>query len=57
MAPIKMTPREYGKLRGISPQLVYYHLRVGNLVQDTCDCGRLVIVVEEADELFNKEKK
>jgi len=54
--PYKMTPRDYGKLRGVAPQLVYYHIRAGHLVPDTCDCGRKVIIVEEADELFRKEK-
>jgi hypothetical protein len=52
----KLTPREYGRMRGISPQLVYYHLRVGNLDRETCICGRKVIDVKLADEFFNKDK-
>ncbi len=52
--PLKLTPREYGKLRGISPQLIYYHLRESNLIIDYCDCGRKVVVVDEADQFFRK---
>lgn len=52
----KLSPRDYGKLRGIAPQLVYYHLRQENLNWDHCDCGRRVIVIDEADQFFKKGK-
>lgn len=48
----KLTPREYGRLRGIAPQLVYYHLRQGHLKEERCLCGRKVIDVEAADAYF-----
>lgn len=54
-----MTPREYAKARSVTPQLVYYYLRTGKLVPDECMCGRRVILIEEADEVFrftNKEE-
>jgi len=50
----KMTPRDYGKSRGISPQLVYYHIREGHINPTHCECGRKVVLVAEADEYFKK---
>lgn len=50
----KLTPREYGKFRGIAPQLVYYHIREGHIKKENCICGRSVIDVELADEYFKK---
>ena len=47
-----ITPVNYGKLRGIAPQLVYYHIRAGHITYKHCDCGRRVIDKEEADEYF-----
>jgi hypothetical protein len=48
----KITPVNYGKLRGIKPQLVYYHIRARHIPVMTCDCGRKVIDKEEADAYF-----
>jgi hypothetical protein len=48
----KLTPIEYGKLRGIAPQRVYYHLRTGKLQFEYCNCGRKVVDVKKADEIF-----
>jgi hypothetical protein len=57
----KLSPREWASLRGITPQLVYYHIRAGHIKPETCICGRTVIDVEAADEFWktkeNKEKK
>lgn len=57
----KMTPIEYGRLRGIKPQLVYYHLRTHNdptkeksLVLERCLCGKPVLDKKKADEYFEK---
>ncbi len=55
MPSSKLSPREYGKLRGIQPQLVYYHIREGHIDKLTCDCGRSVIDVDQADQFFDKE--
>lgn len=52
----KLSPREYGKLRGIQPQLVYYHIREGHVDKETCLCGRSVIDIEKADQYFKKGK-
>jgi predicted site-specific integrase-resolvase len=54
--PNKLTPRDYGKLRGVSPQLIYYHLREGNIQSDVCDCGRKVVNVNEADKYRSKKR-
>lgn len=55
----KLSPREYGKLRGISPQLVYYYIRNKQLDIELCICGRKVIDVVLADKFFVaiKQKK
>ncbi len=50
----KLSPRDYGKLRGISPQLVYYHIRQGKLKKEMCLCGRSVIDIDAADQYFKK---
>lgn len=52
----KLSPREYGKLRGIQPQLVYYHIREGHVIKETCQCGRSVIDIDLADKYFGKGK-
>lgn len=49
------TPRDYARLRPDlvdSAQLVYYYIRTGKLIPQTCNCGRRVISIEAADELF-----
>ena len=52
-AQTKASPVEYAKTReGISPQLVYYHIRAGHLVKEQCVCGRSVIDIAAADALF-----
>jgi hypothetical protein len=48
----KMAPIPYAKSRGIYPQKVYAAIRKGKVAAQHCDCGRTVIVVEEADEYF-----
>lgn len=52
-----LSPREYGKLRGIAPQLVYHHIRVGHIKKFACKCGRPVIDVKEADDFFAEAKR
>jgi hypothetical protein len=47
-----ITPVDYGRLRGIRPQLVYYHIRAGHIRAGKCNCGRKVIDKEEADGYF-----
>jgi hypothetical protein len=49
----KLSPREYGLLRGKRPQLIYYYIRKGKLTLEKCICGRNVIDVEKADDFFN----
>jgi len=51
----KMTVIEYARERGLQPQNLYYHVRVGNIKQENCICGRKVIDVASAD-AFLKEK-
>lgn len=57
----KLTPIEYGRLRGIKPQLVYYHLRTHNdptkekhIRLERCLCGKAVVDVKLADQYFGK---
>jgi len=44
-----ITPIDYGRLRGIAPQLIYYYIRAGHIKSQKCECGRKVMVKEEAD--------
>lgn len=46
---IKMTAIEYARSKNIKPQLVYYYIRKGHVLQETCICGRKVIDVESAN--------
>lgn len=51
----KLTPREYGRFRGIQPQLIYYHIREGHIQKEQCVCGRSVIDIELADKYFHRD--
>lgn len=53
----KLTPIEYGKLRGRSGQNIYYHVRQGHIKLESCQCGRKVIDVAAADEYFASKEK
>jgi hypothetical protein len=44
-----LTPREYAKIRGMAPQMVYYYIRNGVLETEHCRCGRRVLDVAKAD--------
>lgn len=55
-----MSAREYARARGISsPQRVYYYIRNRRISEMPCPCcGRKVINVKEADEVFfGKDKE
>jgi len=47
-----ITPVEYGRLRGIAPQRVYYAIRNNKLGIERCECGRKCVVKADADEHF-----
>lgn len=49
-----LSPREYAKLRGMAPQLVYYYIRTGKIEKQRCICGRPVVRVQAADEATGK---
>lgn len=55
--PPKLSPVDYGRLRGIAPQLVYYHIKAKHITVSRCDCGRRVIDVKEADDYFAEKNK
>src|ERR1700748_2905238 len=48
----KATPIEYGRLRGIVPQKIHYHIRKGRIELEQCVCGRKVIDIKAADAFF-----
>lgn len=50
----KLSPRDYAKARGMSPQLVYYHIREGHIKKERCLCGRNVIDIDLADQYLKK---
>lgn len=47
-----LTPVQYGRLKGIAPQRVFYFIKVGKLDATKCLCGRRVVRISEADEVF-----
>jgi hypothetical protein len=49
-----LTPIEFAKLQGISPQLVYYHIRNKTIEVERCRCGRRVVSVPHATEALQK---
>jgi hypothetical protein len=53
----KATPINYAKARGMRPQKVYAALRSGKLTYQHCDCGRRVVDIAEADEVFGLNKE
>jgi hypothetical protein len=50
---VNMTVIDYGRAKGIQPQLIYYYIRSGKLKQKKCICGRWVLGIAEAETLFN----
>jgi hypothetical protein len=48
----KLPVIQYAKMRGMYPQKVYAVIRKGKLKEHWCDCGRKVVIIEEADEYF-----
>jgi hypothetical protein len=48
-----MTPRDFAKLYGVAPQLVYYYIRTKKLPVVYCACGRKTINYNEAKALFD----
>jgi hypothetical protein len=48
----KLPPIQYAKLRGIRPQKVYAAIRNHRLEHIWCDCGRKVVIIDDADKLF-----
>ncbi len=52
----KLPPIQYAKMRGMYPQKVYAAVRNGKLKTHWCDCGRKVVIIEEADEYFKLGK-
>jgi hypothetical protein len=53
----KATPINYAKARGIRPQKVYTALRSEKLSSEHCPCGRRVVDIVEADEVFGFKKE
>lgn len=51
----KLTPREYAKAKGLQPQLVYYYIRQGKILKETCVCGRTVVDIESADKFLESK--
>lgn len=47
-----LTPRDFAKLIGVAPQLVYYYIRTKKLDIEVCDCGRKCVVVADARKFF-----
>ena len=48
----KMPINDYARARGIAPQRVHYHIRAKHLKKEQCVCGRYVIDISAADQVF-----
>lgn len=53
----KMSVREYAKLKGEQPQLIYYYIRTGKIQEEPCICGRKVIDVASADAFMEERER
>jgi hypothetical protein len=53
----KLSPREYARLKGMTPQLVYYYIRNGVIETESCICGRRVVDVASANEALQTKKE
>jgi hypothetical protein len=51
-----LPPREFAKLVGVAPQLVYYYIRTGKIEVVVCDCGRKCVEVAPAREFMGNRK-
>jgi hypothetical protein len=52
-----LTPREYAKLRGMTPQMVYYYIRTGVVKDELCKCGRRIVNVLATDEALSEKAR
>jgi hypothetical protein len=52
-----LTPRDFAKLYGCAPQLVYYYIRTKKLDIIVCDCGRKCVEVEAARKFMDNRGK
>lgn len=52
-----LTPRDFAKLIGVAPQLVYYYIRNKKLDIVICDCGRKTVEVDVARKFFEERGK
>jgi hypothetical protein len=53
----KTSVREYALSRNMQPQLVYYYIRTGKILEEKCICGRKVIDIVGADAFFKAKVK
>lgn len=56
MEATKLSPREFAQLIGMSPQLVYYHLRNNHIEAEVCICGRKVVDVANAKKALEERR-
>jgi hypothetical protein len=52
-----LTPRDFAKVIGVQPQLVYYYIRTKKLDVVVCQCGRKCVNVEAATKFFNERNQ
>jgi hypothetical protein len=48
----KLPVIQYAKMRGMYPQKVYAVIRKGKILERWCECGRKVVIIDEADKYF-----
>lgn len=55
-APL-LSPRDFAKLIGVAPQLVYYYIRTQKIDTVRCNCGRKTVNVEAAKKFFESRNQ
>lgn len=48
-----LKPRDFAKVIGVAPQLVYYYIRNGRIESQQCLCGNKVINRKQAQHVFD----
>lgn len=51
-----LSPIDFAKQVGTTPQLVYYHIGQGHIEVEICECGRRVVNVEKATAFWEEKR-
>ena len=52
-----LTPRDYARLKGVAPQMIYYHIRTGTLETFHCACDEKSLTSKKATTVYRRRRK